>query len=87
MMSLFRDLMGFPIDAFDMRALSPEEIQKYQMANLCAQQQAAVPDWTYWRQLAQYQPVDPRPLDERFADFKRRLAAAIEKRGGLPRSP
>jgi len=77
-MNLFTDLMGIPLDAFSVRAVSPEEIQKYQMANLANAQQAK-PDWRLFSQMAQYQRPDSRPLDERFAYFKKRLAAAIEK--------
>ena len=69
---------GYASNASDMRALSPEELHQYQIQNLAASQQAK-PDPMWYLQLAQYQRPDPRPLDERFADFKKRLAAAIDR--------
>ena len=68
---------------FDARAMSPEEIEKYQIQNLRGSQQA-IRDPSWYLQLAQYQRPDPRPLDERFADFKKRLATALEKHGIAP---
>ena len=63
----------------DARAMTPEEIVKYQMSMNAAIGQATFPDH-YWRLLSNYPAPDPRTLDERFADFKVRLAAAIARR-------
>jgi hypothetical protein len=63
----------------DRRAMTPEEIVNYQVSISAAIGQATFPDH-YWLSTANYQPTDPRPLDERFADFKVRLAAAIARR-------
>lgn len=75
------DLYGLPVNPLDMRALSENEIWKLQCANMAAMQQAAVQPYqaaamTNW--LFARRP-DDKPLDERFADFKVRLAAAIAK--------
>jgi hypothetical protein len=69
MFSLFSQLdsSGIPLDAFSARALSPEEITRYQMQNLQACQQVK-PDLAYIRGMAQYSPPKPPVIerDDRF---------------------
>lgn len=64
----------------DCRAMSPDEILLMQFHQQAAMQQAVWPP-SYFQGLAQYRPFPERPLDERFADFKIRLAAALKKHG------
>jgi hypothetical protein len=70
----------YPVFGFDggCRAMSADEIVKMQISQQIALQQAVRPP-SYLQGLANYQPPQ-RPLDERFADFKLRLAAAVESR-------
>jgi hypothetical protein len=77
MMSLFGGVFGFSFGN-DARAMSEDEILRWQISQQSGMRQADV--WPYWysQGLAQYQPPQ-RPLDERFADFKVRLAAAVER--------
>lgn len=77
------DLYGIPLNAFDVRALNPDEIYKLQAANAVAAQQAVrdpLQEAKYLANLVQYQPPR-RPLDERFEDFKKRLAIALDRHG------
>jgi hypothetical protein len=66
-----------------MRALSKEEISQMQNANLAAAQQARVQPYEYEAMrnhlFARWPAEQIKPLDERFADFKVRLAAAVAK--------
>lgn len=81
-MELFGDLFrieGFAASAADMRALTEEEIIDYQISNLARSQQAK-PNAGYWMLMSNYRPQYEKPLDERFADFKVRLAQALAKR-------
>ncbi len=79
MIGLF-ELYSFSPNPMDARGLSIEELQLMTGSKFYAMQQAAtLYPLDYVRALAQYQPRQ-RPLDERFADFKVRLAAAIERR-------
>lgn len=78
MMGLF-DLPRIAINANDARALSPDEILRYQAANSAAMQQGSR-SLAYWSSLQNIKLLPDKPLDERFADFKVRLAAAIAKR-------
>lgn len=79
----FNELIGFqPGYAFDpngARALSEREMGYNQLCQLQGMQQAAVSS-DYLRCLGQYKPFPEKPLDERFADFKVRLAAAVDRR-------
>lgn len=80
MMNIFGDLAGIALSAFEVHGMTPEEIEAYQIQNLMSAQQAkAFPD-QYWRLMSSWNPAPERPLDERFADFKIRLAAAMAKR-------
>lgn len=70
---------------FGYRGMSPNEIMQWQLQQAIAQQNAwanigRLGEANYLAGLAQYQPHQ-RPLDERFADFKIRLAAACAKHG------
>jgi len=62
----------------DARALSVEEQQAYYNENL-AQMQNVEPPASYALLAANYRPEEPA-LNERFADFKIRLADALERR-------
>lgn len=76
-LSLFEEkyqLFGF---GSDLQALSADQILQMQLRNQVAMQQGIWP-LSYLQGLAQYQPPQ-RPLDERFSDFKLRLAAAVER--------
>lgn len=75
------DMYGIAVSSHDMRALSSEEIQKIQYANMSAMQQAAVQPNLYdaLRNISLWPMPQEKPLDERFADFKLRLAAALAK--------
>jgi hypothetical protein len=80
---LFDNISGIPLNAFDARAMTADEIQKWQSSNMVAMQQADLSKYANpynslsnvmnWR-------LPEKPLDERFADFKSRLAIAIAKR-------
>jgi hypothetical protein len=71
---------GIPLKPDEMRPLSEDEIRSYQISNLAKAQQAK-PDVNYWNLMSNYAAFNAeKPLDERFADFKLRLAAAIDKR-------
>ena len=65
----------------DLRALSTDELEALQIKQMWAMQQAYDPleSLNYLSALNAYRPPE-RPLDERFAEFKVRLAAAIAKR-------
>lgn len=71
----YRALFGFGTDC---RAMTADEILQMQFNQQAAMQNA----WphSYIQGLAQFRRYPEKPLDERFADFKLRLAAAIEKR-------
>lgn len=80
-MGLF-DLCGIPLNAFDVRGLSQDEMRERQYANLSAAQnytRSPAQEMKYLMNLRQYQRPE-KPLDERFADFKARLAAAMLRR-------
>lgn len=89
MFGLFNELAGMPLGMVgDARALSAEEIERAQIANAKWAQQATFgPE--HYRLMMNWAPPkpEPQPLDERFADFKKRLAAALEKRGLTSASP
>lgn len=72
---------GTLFDPQQQRALSSAEISAVQtaQANL-AQQAEPRASMEFMRSLANFRREPLRPLDERFADFKIRLAAAIERR-------
>jgi hypothetical protein len=72
---LFGSLSGYVGDA---RAMSETEIANWQASQMLGARQAKWP-LSYLQGLAQYQPHNQRPLDERFADFKVRLAAALDR--------
>ncbi|RZN21947.1 hypothetical protein [Bradyrhizobium sp. Leo121] len=73
----FEFFYGFPGTAYDVRAMSEEEIKAYQIANLAKAQNVPLTQQNYLGML-NWNP-NPKPLDERFADFKVRLAAALAK--------
>lgn len=79
MFGLFDNLHGIATDAFSARGLSPDEIERYQIANLQASQQAK-PSPSYYRLMSNFRQPDLTPLDERFASFKVRLAEALARR-------
>lgn len=83
--SLF-GMSGYVVNPLDMRAMTEDEISQMQ-----GSQQTATQNLFWHNQLARqadisnglsgYYPSPPqKPLDDRFADFKERLAAAIAKR-------
>lgn len=78
----------FAYDETSMRPLSPGELNVLQLQQLQSMAQAPVNDAAL-RGMVNFRPYpDPpqRPLDERFADFKVRLSAAL-KRHGIPENP
>ena len=78
-MKLLLSLGDLPISIIrEARAMSADEIMNYQMSMNLGIGQATFPDH-YWRLQSNYKETQ-RPLDERFADFKVRLAAAIARR-------
>lgn len=81
MLNVFGDLYGFPVNANDMRALSPTELQKRMNDQYVLMSQAKISPY-YAAGTQNFWQIEPeqRPLDERFADFKVRLAAALAKR-------
>jgi hypothetical protein len=79
MFTFFNELSGVPLNVTDMRAMTPEEIGKLQVQQFQAMQ-LVVPSLDYMRGLQNYLPAETRSLDERFADFKSRLEAAVAKR-------
>lgn len=68
---------GYAVDPAQMRALSRAELDQ-RIASLQNSLRPAAPS-AIGLMLTNYQPLQ-QPLDERFADFKIRLAAAIERR-------
>jgi len=78
---IFDSPFGYIADPQQQRALSFAEIAAMQAAraNLALQVQAK-PSMASMRLLVNFRRPPQRPLDERFADFKVRLAAAIERR-------
>jgi hypothetical protein len=81
-------LKGFPVNPNDMRALSKEEIAQQQIASASLTVQATMVSLAQYEALSNYffppQPASPeKPLDERFADFKVRLAKAIAVRAAI----
>lgn len=87
-MNILETIFGaktYPVFGFggDMRAMTADQILQMQCQQQWAMQQAYAPhSLSYLSGSAQYRPLQPpqRPLDERFAEFKIRLAAALEKR-------
>ena len=80
MMGLF-DSYGVVVNPMAAQALTAEQIQKMQAMDAIRMQQAAFNP--YQAAMAQniWPPPPPeKPLDERFADFKVRLAAAVDSR-------
>lgn len=76
--ALFGDGMHHVLFGFgtDCRAMTAAEILQMQLNQQAAMQNAVWP-LSYLQGLAQYHPPELRPLDERFADFKIRLAEAL----------
>ena len=77
-MNIF-DLYGFPVNPGDMQALSESEISEIQYANAVRMQNANQAQANVLGAVNAFRPAD-KPLGERFADFKVRLAVAIEYR-------
>lgn len=77
----------YPVYGFlgDCRAMTADEILQMQVNQHAATQQAIWP-LSFIQGMNQYRPPE-RPLDERFADFKIRLAAAIERHQSKRVSP
>lgn len=75
---IFSDFLGFCLLG-DPRARCAAEIQKRQVANVNAMLNASSSIYGDTLAAANWRPFE-KPLDERFADFKIRLAAAIERR-------
>lgn len=78
---------GIATDSSQLRAMSAEEILAHQIKQQIAWQQATPDSYSMEMNITNWMPPE-RPLDERFADFKVRLAAAIEqherKKGPTP---
>lgn len=74
-------LFGLPIGCAarpeQLRPCGQEDLAVLQLRSMQAQQQTL----NKYYNMSNYfrQPADPRSLDERFADFKRRLADAVER--------
>lgn len=84
MFGLFETL-DICVNPMDARALSKQEIAEMCEAQLQSMAQAQRDPSREWAMLRNwFAPVDTRPLDERFADFKKRLAAARVKYGMRP---
>ena len=84
-MSIFEGLFDsydVVVNPMDAQALTVEQIQLMQAKNSVRMQQARFSPYqaAMLRNAWQPSPVPDKPLDERFADFKVRLAAAIERR-------
>ncbi len=75
-------ITGHSIDQRDLRPLTNEEIQQMQLAQLHGVQNCQNPYNNLSGNYIPYQTIQ-RPLDERFADFKVRLAEAIDRRAQL----
>jgi hypothetical protein len=80
-MGLFK-FYGFSASPEELRALSQIEIQKAQCANYVKMENYIEPPGVYLAHMNAIRPhlTETRPLNERFADFKVRLAAAIDRR-------
>lgn len=74
--------LGCVTDPNQMRALTQGELEKLALSNYNAMMNCIPREYYSYSMLTQYQPPQPPqpPLDGRFADFKVRLAAAIERR-------
>lgn len=71
-MNIF-DFLGIPLRPEDMQNATPQ----YQ--DLRPYTRSPEEEYAYIQGMRPYQMFPERPLDERFADFKVRLAAAIER--------
>jgi len=84
-MRLF-EIGGIAINALDARAMTAQELATREAANAVAMQNAFINGFNSTKQLSwllglqNWNPYPENPLNERFADFKIRLAAALEKR-------
>jgi hypothetical protein len=79
LMSIFQPL-GVVTDPSQQRAMSQAEIEQMQIAQIRSMIQAQQPFNRHYDVSNFFrEPRDQRPLDERFADFKRRLADAVER--------
>lgn len=76
MLPLFESTFGFAFGNAA-QAMSEDQISQWQLSHQSAMMQAHTWPLSYLQGLAQYQPPE-KPLEERFADFKVRLAAAVE---------
>ena len=81
MIGLF-DSYGIVVNPMDAQALTAEQIQKMQVENAIKMQQTQFSPYQAAMLQNIWQPsaIPEKPLDERFADFKVRLSAAIERR-------
>ena len=76
------EFTGVVVNPMDVQALTAEQIQNMQARDAIRMQPAQFSPYqaalaqNIWQPL----PVPEKPLDERFADFKVRLAAAIDRR-------
>lgn len=82
-LNIFSNLSGIPLNPSDLRPLTDKEISNLQYATAHLTQQADFGP-NYWLQLSNStwplgRSVPEKPLDERFADFKIRLASARSK--------
>jgi hypothetical protein len=77
-MNLFGITRGFAFGN-DARAMSENEMLEWQVSQQKAMLQTHNLPNLYLQGLAQYNPYPEKPLEERFANFKVRLAAAVER--------
>jgi hypothetical protein len=78
MFGLFDNPLGIVTDPSQLRPLTETQLEANYRRNLEGMR-PATPSLAYLLSMQNYQPPE-RPLDERFADFKVRLAAAISRR-------
>lgn len=82
-MNIFDSPFGLALNPSDLRPMSEDEIAAYEASLFPKMRQAVFPA-EYHLRLANWRPYPDKPLDERYADFKIRLAAAIERRKLAP---
>lgn len=78
MLDLFGPSLGIATDPSQLRPLTEAQLEAKYRSNLEAMRPATL-SLAYLLSMQNYRPPE-RPLDERFADFKVRLATTIEKR-------
>lgn len=80
MFGLFDNPLGIVTDPSQLRPLTEAELDALYLKNLSDMRPASPSTIAAYALMTQNYRYPEKPLDERFADFKVRLAAAIEKR-------